>query len=425
MSKLCRITLIAVLAMLVGSCAAPAENQPTPTATQIIPSASTQPTPVTPLETQIARYPAPADYSHIHLYTKLPTYDPNSNNAFQMDLRSAYLEDLDLSGAKADLLHALFDSKTQWPASNKMPADFDWQTLMETGKNPGLGIRSLHDAGITGKGVNIAIIDQPLIIDHIEYPDRIRLYEEINVVPDTPSQMHGPGVTSIAVGKTTGVAPDANVYYIAEFNFDPYDPDKEVDYSYTAQAIRRILEINKQLSAGQKIRAISISTGLNPAYKGYGQIISAIQEAKEAGIFPITVSLDTTHGQNILGLGRDPLSDPDQFQSYEPASWWEQGFIEQGLPKETLLIPMDSRTTASPTGREDYVFYAQGGMSWAVPYLAGLYALAVQVKPDITSEEFLSVARKTGRTIQIQRDGKEYEFGIILDPQALIEEIKN
>jgi hypothetical protein len=86
---------------------------------------------------------------------------------------------------------------------------------------------------------------------------------------------------------------------------------------------------------------------------------------------------------------------------------------------------MDSRTTASPTGKGDYVFYAQGGMSWAVPYLAGLYALAVQVKPDITPEEFLKEARKTGRTIQIQRDGKEYEFGIILDPRALIEEIKN
>jgi subtilisin family serine protease len=296
---------------------------------------------------------------------------------------------------------------------------------METGKNPGLGVKSLHEEGNTGKGVNIAIIDQPLIIDHIEYPDRIRLYEEVNVIYDMPSEMHGPGVTSIAVGNTVGVAPDANVYYIAEFNFDPHDPNAEIDYSYTAQSIRRILEINKQLPADQKIRAISMSTGLNPAYKGYDEIISAINEAKEAGIFPITVSLDKTHGQSILGLGRDPLSDPDQFQSYEPDPWWEQGFIEQGLPKETLLIPMDSRTTASPTGKEDYVFYAKGGMSWTVPYLAGLYALAAQVKPDITPEEFLNEARKTGRTIQIQRDGKEYDLGIILDPHALIKKIKS
>jgi subtilisin family serine protease len=282
----------------------------------------------------------------------------------------------------------------------------------------------LHEEGITGKGVNIAIIDQPLIIDHIEYPDRIRLYEEINVVPGTPSQMHGPGVTSIAVGKTVGVAPDANVYYIATFNFDPHDPEKEMDYSYEAQAIHRILEINKQLPADQKIRVISMSTGLNPAFKGYEDALAAINEAREAGIFPITVSLDTTYGQNILGLGRDPLSDPENFQSYRPPDWWAQDFFKQGALQSTLLIPMNSRTTASPTGKEDYVFYAPGGMSWTVPYLAGTYALAVQVKPDITPEEFLSAAMKTGKTIPIQHEGKEYQLGVILDPLALIEEIK-
>jgi hypothetical protein len=90
-----------------------------------------------------------------------------------------------------------------------------------------------------------------------------------------------------------------------------------------------------------------------------------------------------------------------------------------------LLIPMEARTTASPTGRDDYVFFGAAGMSWTVPYLAGMYALAIQVKPDITPEEFLSAAIQTGKTIQIQHEGKEFPFGIILDPRALIEEIKS
>jgi hypothetical protein len=85
---------------------------------------------------------------------------------------------------------------------------------------------------------------------------------------------------------------------------------------------------------------------------------------------------------------------------------------------------MDSRTTASPTGTADYVFYRQGGWSWSIPYIAGMYALAVQVKPDITPEEFWDTALKTGKTIQLQHDGKEYEFGVILDPQALIAALK-
>jgi hypothetical protein len=30
-----------------------------------------------------------------------------------------------------------------------MPPDFDWQKIMEMGKNPGLGIRQLHGVGVT------------------------------------------------------------------------------------------------------------------------------------------------------------------------------------------------------------------------------------------------------------------------------------
>jgi len=86
---------------------------------------------------------------------------------------------------------------------------------------------------------------------------------------------------------------------------------------------------------------------------------------------------------------------------------------------------MDSRTTASPTGTEDYVYYRQGGWSWCIPYLAGTYALAVQVKPDITPEQFWEIALNTGKTIHIGHRRRDYKFGVILDPQALIEAIKS
>jgi hypothetical protein len=72
-----------------------------------------------------------------------------------------------------------------------------------------------------------------------------------------------------------------------------------------------------------------------------------------------------------------------------------------------------------------YVFHRQGGWSWSIPYLAGIYALAAQVKPDIAPEEFWSTALATGRTIQIEHNGREYQFGVIADPLALIEAIKS
>jgi len=88
--------------------------------------------------------------------------------------------------------------------------------------------------------------------------------------------------------------------------------------------------------------------------------------------------------------------------------------------KELLLIPMDSRCVASPTGNEVYVFYRQGGWSWSIPYIAGLYALACQVKPTVTPEEFWTTALKTGTTTEFEHEGKKYKLGKIVNPEKLI-----
>ncbi|HET9913659.1 MAG TPA: S8 family serine peptidase [Anaerolineales bacterium] len=340
-----------------------------------------------------------------------------------------------MSKSKEDLLFADFDSRTQWPPPDKMPADFDWQKIMEIGKDPGLDIRDLHKQGITGSGIGFAIIDQPLLIEHQEYKDRFRLYEEINISPGTESQMHGPAVASIAVGKTVGVAPEADLYYIGAWTGDwgTGGNDFTWNFKYYAQAVHRILEINQNLSEDRKIRVITMQVGWDPSQAGYDEITAAVNEAKAAGIFVISSSLSQTDELYFHGLGRNPLDDPNQFMSYTPGLWWEKGFyageILNSYPrdawKKMLLVPMDARTTASPTGAEDYVFYREGGWSWSIPYLGGMFALTAQVKPDITPEEFWGTALETGRTIQIQHDGRDYEFGVILDPQALIEALKS
>jgi subtilisin family serine protease len=332
-----------------------------------------------------------------------------------------------------DLTYAVFDSKTQWPAADKMPAGFDWQKIMELNKDPGLGVRALHQQGITGKGVSLAIIDQTLLVDHIEYKDRLRLYEETDdVITETPqAQMHGPAVASIAVGKTVGVAPEADLYFIAT-GFCGAKTFQAVDFAYWARAVQRIVKINENLPADRKIRVLSLSWGWSTKSTGYKEITAAVNEAKATGIFVISSSLGHTDERYFHGLGREPLDDPNQFESYLPGLWWEKDYFADPLPykfgnppEELLLVPMDSRTTASPTGIEDYVFYREGGWSWSIPHLAGMYALAAQVKPEITPEQFWEAALKTGRSIPIQHAGKEYQFGVILNPQALIQEVKS
>lgn len=417
MSKFRKVALLCMTAALLASCTAPAVSVPT-----AIPTVTARPEP------QIERRPPPIDASkYFDPLTSIPEFDPASTNPWQVDLRSNNLTGVDMTGSLDDLLYATFDSKTQWPSADKVPTDFNWRQIMEIGKDPGLGIRALHEQGITGKGVGIAIIDQTLLVDHIEYKGQLRLYEEADDITGgwLEVQMHGPAVASIAVGKSVGVAPEADLYYIAT-SLCSQGTYESNDFACLAKSVRRIIEINRNLPAQLKIRVLSISVGWESHSKGYADITAAIKEAQAEGIFVLSTSLSQTHGLNFHGLGRHTLADPNDFGSYQPGLWWQDQFYNGSFSMaNTLLVPMDSRTTASPTGTEDYVFYRSGGWSWSVPYIAGVYTLAVQVKPKITPEEFWQTALITGKTIQLEQNGKAYKFGVILDPPALIEALRS
>lgn len=366
----------------------------------------------------IVRHPSATDFGRGSL-AALPKYDASTDQGWQVDLRGYDLSGLDLSDRSYDLSFAEFDSKTTWP--EELPGSFKPEEIMEIAKNPGLNARALHKRGIDGRGVGIAIIDQCLLTNHVEYKDQLRFYDEIHCFDDTAA-MHGAAVSSIAVGKTVGVAPAADLYYIAETHGNIIDGEFEYDFTWLAKSVDRILEINETLPADEKIRVISMSIGWDKSQKGYKEITESVEKAKTAGIFVVSSSLEQTFGLRFHGLGRDPLKSADDYHSYEPGIWWKKTFFNKPkyLALPALLVPMDARATASPTGTEDYVFYRQGGWSWSIPYIAGLYALACQVEPELTPDLFWEKALQTGDTIELENNGNKYDFGRIANPEKLI-----
>jgi hypothetical protein len=65
------------------------------------------------------------------------------------------------------------------------------------------------------------------------------------------------------------------------------------------------------------------------------------------------------------------------------------------------------------------------GLSWSIPYIAGIYALAAQVDPAITPEQFWSLAMQTGHTIELDHNGEIIPFGPIIDPISLIDALQS
>lgn len=371
-------------------------------------------------EPEISRYPEPNMYTK-EAYEVLPDIS-DSYEIWRYDFRGMDVSHLDFKDSLEILKLSSFDTRTKWP--DALHESYDPNQVMAMGKNPGLGVRSLHEQGITGKGISVAIIDQVLLVDHEEYADRIQYYNEENISADYAT-MHGGAVTSILAGKSVGVAPESTIYYIATEAGKYTNNEFERDLSYMATAIDHLVEINEALKESEKIRVISISLGWMPGTEGYETLMASIERAKEANIFVCSVSTDRSYDVDFIGLGRDVLKDPDEFSSYQPGLFYYDHYLEDSSFCDWMpMIPMDSRTTASPAGTSDYVFYSDGGMSWAVPYFAGVYALACQVDPDITVDEFYKAVSKTSYKVDLVDTDDQTARQWIIDPVALIDELQ-
>ena len=319
-----------------------------------------------------------------------------SEETQELDIRSVDCTNKDLSKYSAESIS--FDNYTKFPIdTTKWPIGFEPNKIMERNRNPGLNVRKLHAQGIDGTGVSMAIIDQPLS-PHDEYNNNLVHYEEFLVYKGQSGSMHGSAVSSIAVGKTVGVAPKAKLYYFAADLTDGQFQNDEVKSrtsKYNAAALEKIIEINKTLPENEKIVVVSVSA--SPSESRDSEIwANALEKAKQSGIFVTTTRLKQEYGLRDNGVYRFVSQDQDSFESYKQTNWqsnWNLSIEEQ---KNTLCFPMDHRSTAAPNAPTEYVHYANGGWSWMKPFEAGLYVLAKQAKPSVTPEEFFKVGLETG-----------------------------
>lgn len=296
------------------------------------------------------------------------------------DIRQA-----DLSGQPEILPTLDFNQKTVWPEPARMPAGPRPADLLKAAMDPGLGIRQLHAEGITGKGVSVAIIDQPLIQDHPEYAGKIAAYREAD--SPHPSSMHGPSVASLLVGTNIGTAPGATLYFAA------MPDDGKGDAIHFATALDWIVEQNRKLPPAARIRVVSVSA----APSGEGSLFKtnnetwdpAVRRAEAEGI----LVLDCTRHRAVIGACWFPKGDRENPAGCVPGF---PGFPFPSKP-DKVLSPAAQRTTAEVYAEGDfgYVYWGRGGLSWSVPYAAGVLALGWQVRPELTGRQALDLLLKS------------------------------
>lgn len=246
-----------------------------------------------------------------------------------------------------------------WPTPNKMPKGFNPQTYIDSHKHP-QEIDQLNK--ITGRGINIAIIDSMFNPNHPEYKDNIKYFQgPLMKMRSDSTHYHSSMVVGCAVGKTTGTAPKASVYY-----FTRAKNNNEASMEIIA-VLKSVLEFNKKQSKQNKINILSCSW--NPARfvtndKEYTEIMNLFDEIEAQGI-------------KIILCGGDDL---DKFKPSFSVS--KRDFVPTSLDthsteyNETIKIPTNEKTVPYNTG--GYLYQKIGGDSSSAPYLAGVYACALQ-----------------------------------------------
>ena len=224
--------------------------------------------------------------------------------------------------------------------------------------------------------------------------------------------MHGPAVASLLAGKTIGVAPDANIYYAAW-------PSWLKDSRYAADALDWVLEQNEALPEGEKIRVVSVSAAPGSAdmFQNTDLWNAAAARAEEAGVLVLTVEGAGTKPDRLMPypavLDPNARNDPAACRVGFPGEDGSSVFA-----KNALALPCSYRTTAEEytAGQFGYTHYGQGGMSWGIPYCAGVMALGWQVDPTLTGDEIMRYLLSTAAT---GTDGNS-----IIDPVHFVETLE-
>jgi subtilisin family serine protease len=249
------------------------------------------------------------------------------------------------------------------------------------------GASALHDAGVTGSGGLVGVLDTGIAATHPEFAGKRVHFAQFdmdgNIVDGAPTKdfgSHGTHVSGLVAGKSAGTAPDADLAVAAVLTF-------KGENGYLAQILAGLNWLVKTefRGAGDEpgVHLVNASLEVRP-YNAF--LLSALQAAALA---PGTLAIAASGNNGKLGV--DHLASPgtyagtlavgstdtaDQVPSF--SAWGtvpEQGAVS----KPDLVAPGVGISSSVPPDR-----YAQmSGTSMSCAVVCGIGALLVQQTPAL------------------------------------------
>lgn len=259
-----------------------------------------------------------------------------------------------------------------------------------------LGIPTIHEAGFTGKNVKVAIIDTGV---NTEHPDlKGAVIKSINVTGEAAahSNGHGTGVAGVVGARNNsfgilGVAPDCQIVAIKAM--------RETGGGVTSEIVRGI---DAAIAEGCHIINMSLGTMTDDP-----SLREAVKRATDKGILVVCAAgnngqIDSVNypGRYELALAIAATNTSGNISAFSSKGW----DIDIAAPGERILTTWKNNTYATVSGT-----------SFASPMVAGVLALFLEAKLEVTQQRLYDTAIDIGET------GRDTAAGYgLIDPNGFI-----
>ncbi len=281
---------------------------------------------------------------------------------------------------------------------------------------PQISADKVWDAGITGKGVDVAILDTGI---HDEHP-ALEVLKEVDFTGEGTDDLHGHGthVAGIIASKDLtyrGVAFNANLFNVKVLNKN--------GIGYASDVIKGI---EWAVENGAEILSMSFGAEVEPC-DGTDAISRAVDNAVKKGVVAVVAAGNNGPNPGTItspGCAKEAITVGAIDDNDKVPSWSSRGPTDDGRVKPDLVAP----GVGIISTWKDNSFKSLSGTSMSTPHVSGVVALLLEVKPELKPDEIKEILKLTavdlGYDENTQGAGKVDAYRAYLYVMNVSEEIK-
>ncbi|MBI3913355.1 MAG: S8 family peptidase [Chloroflexi bacterium] len=269
---------------------------------------------------------------------------------------------------------------------------------------PLLGVPQVWEAGFTGKGITVAVIDTGVDLDHPDFAGRVAQSKDFTGEGYFDGSGHGTHVASTIGGtgaadngKFRGVAPECTLLAAKVLRGDGSGNMSDV-------------MAGVEWAVQQRAQVLNLSLGGGGASDGTDALSTTCDAAVARGVVMCIAAGNSGPGASTVGspgAAKRVITIGATSKADAIANFSSRGPTKDGRVKPDLCFPgvgiIAARAKGTSMGSPQGDFYTSAsGTSMATPHAAGACALLLQAKPGLSPDQIKDILMGTAKDLSFE-----------------------